>query len=83
MRRACRKKDASKLDPMQLESVSGPVQCAGVQYKIPCVWAVKHVEVVVIWKGKTFGLSGAHVGCHNGGEKGHFARDCPSKGLGK
>ena len=70
MRRACRKKDVSKLDPMQVESVAGPVQCAGVQYKISGVWAVKHVEVVVIWKGRTFGLSGHMLVATTVGEKG-------------
>ena len=39
-----------------MESVAGPAQCAGVQYKILGVRVVMHVEVVVIWKGRTFGL---------------------------
>ena len=80
MRRACRQKDASKLDAMQVESVAGPAQCAGVQYKSPCVSAVKHVEVAVIWKGRTFGLSGHMLVATTVGEKGTSPGIVPQKG---
>ena len=82
MRRACRKKDASKLDPMQVESVASPAQCAGLVQDFRCVGSEARgggsdLERENIW------AVGAHVGCHNGGRKGHFARDCPLEGLGK
>ena len=61
--------DGAGPDPMQVESVAGPAQCAGVQYKISGVWAVKHVEVVVIWKGRTFGVLGHMLVATTVGEK--------------
>ena len=74
-------KVVSKPDPMQVESVAGSTQCIG-SVQDSGVWAVKHV-VVVIWKGRTFGLLGQILVATIVGEKGISPRIVPQKRFGK
>ena len=50
------------------------------QYKSPCVSAVKHVEVVVIPKGRIFGLLGHMLVATTVGEKGISPGIVPQNG---
>ena len=63
-------KDVSKLDPMQIEKVAGPTQCASLVQDFGCVGSEACGEVVVIWKGRTFRLLGHMLVATTVGEKG-------------
>ena len=66
----------------QVESVAGPAQCAGLVQDFGCVGSEACGGGSDLER-ENFQAVGTHVGCHNGGRKRHFARDCLLEGLEK